>query len=148
MNSTDCLAPNAGELVSKTFDDEVIIINLVTGAYYSTTGSGALVWRAIEERKTEEQIAQLLSAAYEVTEDTAREDVARLLGELREENLVLTVAAAGPRAVAPPEPADPRRPYDVPAISAYRDMRDLLALDPPMPVLGDPPPDWDVDRER
>ena len=34
-------------------------------------------------------------------------------------------------------PAGVRLPYDAPMLTTYRDMADLLALDPPMPRLED-----------
>lgn len=146
MNELDRLAPNTDEVVAKTLEGEVIIINLTTGAYYSTAGVGAAIWQAIERRQSEPEIVSHLLRAYEVTEDTARADVARLLREFREEDLIVDMP--GDTAVILPETTpEVRQSYEAPVIDIYRDMRDMLALDPPMPVLGAPPPgSSDADR--
>lgn len=136
---------NGNEVVSKILDGEAVIINLTTGVYYSTAGTGASIWQWIEAGRSGEELAAALAASYEVDDETARRDVTRLLGELAAENLVtLDDPSPAPAPVTPPES---RRPYVPPALTIYRDMRDLLALDPPMPLAGPPPTDWRGDSD-
>ncbi len=61
------------------------------------------------------------------------------MGQLRTEKLVID--APQPTQTTGQEPAhtDPRLPYTAPALEIFRDMQDLLALDPPMPGLSDIP---------
>lgn len=147
MNTAAPLAPNASEIVAKSFDGEVIIINLVTGAYYSLAGVGATIWQAIENRLPGREILATVSAHYDVEPATATADLERFIAELRAENIV--VESEGEPLSTPPTAAanGPRVPYASPTLNAYRDMRDLLALDPPMPVLGEPA-DWDTPQDR
>jgi hypothetical protein len=69
----------------------------------------------------------------------AEANVRELLQELLQENLVIAsengVAAA---AQTPPQPGT-KLPYELPKLNIYRDMGDLLALDPPVPGLGETP---------
>lgn len=146
MSSTTRFAPNADEAVSKVFDDEVIIINLVTGAYYSTSGSGAAIWKAVEERRSVSEIVERIVGEFDVEADAARQDVERVLRELADE-LLIRPAGDEPSLPAPALAAAAKRAYVPPSVDIYREMRDLLALDPPMPVLGEPPLDWGADRD-
>ena len=144
---TQRISPNKNGAIGKILDGEAIIINLVTGSYYSTTGAGATIWQAIENRPTIPQIVALLTAEYDVDERVAREDVDRLLEELKREDLVLFEEMEAELHQAVPSSAA-RAPYESPVLTVYRDMSDLLALDPPMPVFGNVPKDWDGEPSR
>ena len=39
---------NRAQVIAELFDDEVVIINLDRGSYYSLEQAGLLIWRAIE----------------------------------------------------------------------------------------------------
>ena len=136
------ITPNTKEAVGKVLDGEAIIINLVSGAYYSTAGVGATIWQAIEKGWTVRQIVAVVVAEYEVEESVVRLDVDRLLGELSDEHLV-SFDDADEAEVHGAVSAATRRPYEPPVLNIYRDMSDLLALDPPMPAFGNPPGEWD-----
>jgi hypothetical protein len=143
MNHAERLIPNSEELVSKAFDGEVIIINLVTGAYYSTTGSGAVIWDAIECGASRDGVVARMENTFDGDGAAMAADVDRWLAELTAENLIRVSAdTASPIADAAGSATSPRQPYVPPVLSAYRDMRDLLALDPPMPVLGEASQEW------
>ncbi len=133
----DRLRPNADEVVSKVMDGEAIVIRLSDGVYYSLDRAGGLVWELIEAETSLADIAAHLAARYEVSVEGALRDVLRLAEELVRERLVSTADGAPPRSVAPTP--DVRAPYEPPLLAVYRDMGDLLALDPPAPGLKDIP---------
>lgn len=133
------LVCNTREVAVKVFDGEAIFINLSTGVYYSLDRVGATVWEMIAGHHTVAAMVDALTAQYEVSGDQARTDVERLLGELLQENLV-SVSTADPVPSTRSEPGpEPRAAYASPTLNVYRDMGDLLALDPPMPGLKDIP---------
>lgn len=145
---------NRDEAVGRILDGEAIVINLVSGAYYSTIGPGAVIWQGIEDGCTVDELVAAVTRAYDVGDEIARQDVERLVREMAAENLVRTeeatvtgaLASTSPGATSPSAPpASERAAYESPALHIYRDMSDLLALDPPMPVLGEPPADWEND---
>jgi len=132
---------NTREVAVKVFEGEAILINLSTGVYYSIDRVGATLWEMIAAHHTVEAMVHALTSRYEVSPEQARADVERLLDELLQENLVLLSSAdPAPRTPAEPGP-NPRAAYAAPTLTVYRDMGDLLALDPPMPGLDDIP--WD-----
>src|SRR3954471_16343547 len=88
---------------AKAFEDEVVIINTVSGRYYDLGGSGTLVWSLLERGASLAEVAQALSAAYGVSEATARDDSEALLERLLAEDLVVAdEAAAGSAGPAAP----------------------------------------------
>jgi hypothetical protein len=131
------LRPNEGEVAAKVFDGEAILINLSSGAYYSMAGVGGLIWELIERGHSLDEIAGVVGARYEVPTDLARADIERLADELVRENLVVAGATGSPGAPVVDPPDGPKLPYVSPTLNIYRDMGDLLALDPPMPALDE-----------
>lgn len=134
LNAHIPLRPNGDEVIGKVIEGEAILINLATGSYYALPGAGALVWGGIEDHCSAEEIAARLASQYEVTLDEARADVLALAGQLVEERIALCDGDARPPADAPAVAAS-RKPYTPPAMNVYSDMRNLLALDPPMPTI-------------
>lgn len=133
------LRPNAQEVAAEVIDDEAIIINLSNGIYYSMSKAGAIIWAGIERACTLEEIVTDIVARYEVSPEQAQADLDRLAGELLQENLVI-VASDETSVRRNPEPGlQEKLPYEPPRLNVYRDMGDLLALDPPLPTLKDIP---------
>jgi len=139
LNLHDRFQPREQEVASKVIDGEAIIINLANGVYYSIDKVGALVWELLQSGCTLEQVINTVTAQYDVTGEQAEANIRELVEELVQEDLVVSsengnVAAAEEIA----EGAD-KLAYDAPKLNIYRDMGDLLALDPPVPGLGDTP---------
>ena len=136
------LSPNKDEVAAKVMVGEAIMINLSNGTYYSMDGVGGAIWELIEREHSLQEMAAVLVARYDVETDGAQADVERLAAQLVEENLVLPYEGEPAQKEPPPE-LENNLPYESPSLNIYRDMADLLALDPPMPgfqepVWGDP----------
>jgi hypothetical protein len=133
----DHLHPNKEEVAAKVIDGEAILINLSNGIYYSLDNVGGLIWELIEGGSSLEAIVGAVRARYDISRAQAQADVERLAAELLQENLV-TVSSDG---ATPLEHRDQEQQsklsYAAPILNIYRDMGDLLALDPPMPGLAD-----------
>ena len=126
---------NKEEVAAKVMDGEAILINLSNGIYYSMDKVGAVVWELVERNFSPEEMVVSIVSRYEVETETAQADVERLLKELVDENLILAAdgVAGGDR--EQPGQVDTKGPYEPPQLNIYRDMGDLLALDPPTPGL-------------
>lgn len=132
--------PNGDELASTIIDGDAVVVNLATGVYYSLDDTAGAIWQMILEGRSLAGIAAGIAATYDTTVERAQADATGLLTRLLEENLITEVEATDDReAVGVQLPAESRRPYQPPELSAYTDMSDLLALDPPMPGLHDRP---------
>lgn len=120
-------------VAAEIIEGEAVIINLATGVYHSMDRVGARVWEALAAGWSVEEIAAALSQATGVPADAAAGDVARVLAPLVDEGLLAPGAPAAPATPLRFEPGE----YAAPALTSYRDMRDLLALDPPAPGLDE-----------
>jgi len=134
-----CFRPREEEVASKVIDGEAIIINLANGVYYSMDKVGALVWDRLQAGHTLDDVIAAVTGSYDVPREQAESNVRDLVQELVQENLVVATenGAAAPREKAMEQ--QEKAPYDIPKLNIYRDMGDLLALDPPVPGLGDTP---------
>lgn len=154
LKPTDRLRPDTHEIVAKVIDGEAMIMNVRSGIYYSLDGAGVTIWSAIERGRAVEQVARAVATRYDISLERATEDVVRLAGELLAEQIVAvrnnvnntpaegfadeqtptpnTSAADGGGGSGSKLPA-----YETPELQIYRDMGDLLALDPPAPSVLD-----------
>ena len=133
-----CLRPNENEVAAKVMDGEAILINLSNGIYYSMDKVGGLIWEMIEGKHSLETIVEVISRRYEVSSEQARTDVERLADELVQEGLVKAAEEEAPGGGSPSREFEQKLAYESPRLNIYRDMGDLLALDPPMPSLDTP----------
>ena len=128
------LRPNDEEVIGKVLDGEAILINLATGSYYAIPDVGAFIWQAIEEQCSLGEIAVRVNANYDVSLEQARADMLQFAARLMDENIVAPASDPPGDSAAPAPPAQ-RAPYAAPTLTVYSDMRNLLALDPPMPSV-------------
>lgn len=129
---------NTAEVAAKVIDGEAIIMNLSNGLYFSLADSGAVLWELLECGYSLDEMAQVLSDHYGADRSVVLEDTDRLVGELLEEGLVY-VDEAGRKEKEASVTAEAPSAYAAPVLNKYSDMADLLALDPPMPNLGEIP---------
>ena len=130
------LRRNEEEVAAKVMDGEAIIINLSSGCYYSMERTGGAIWEMVEAGYSLDEMVAELVRRYDVARAQAQADVQRLAAELLQEGLVTVADGKLP---PPPQQAvtAPPLPYEPPILNAYRDMADLLALDPPVPGFKD-----------
>jgi len=112
-------------------------MNVRSGIYYSTDGVGSFIWTRIEEGFSIEEIAHAVTAEYEVSLEQARGGVQRIISKLLDEGVVVPGIAPKGELNRPASCRGERRPYNDPCLTVYRDMGDLLALDPPAPSVLD-----------
>lgn len=129
------LCPNKEEITAKIIDGEAIIINISTGVYYSMDNVGAALWNMIEKEYTLQECITEIVNQYDVTNETAKTDAERLASDLLKENLVATLDNENHHGAKPELVQNPKSPYESPKLNIYRDMEELLALDPPTPGL-------------
>lgn len=129
------LQANPDEVAAKVVQGEAIIINLATGVYYSMDAVGAAAWSLLEATGDVERTVDALVAAYDVDAGQCRSEVQRLVGEILAERLLLPGDGPVPGGHVPAA-AGARQGWRPPVLNIYRDMSDLMALDPPVPGLA------------
>ncbi|MFZ0453088.1 MAG: PqqD family protein [Ignavibacteriaceae bacterium] len=136
--------PNDSEVASKIMDGEAILINLSNGTYYSMDKTASFIWSLISLEYDFGEILNKLNEVYDVNKDTIEKDIESLFENLINEKIIFPTDAASRTGDfdESPENAD----YERPELMIYNDMKDLLALDPPMPRLDDIP--WQNNSEK
>jgi hypothetical protein len=131
MSFDDRFRVNSPKVVHETIDGEVVIIHLDTGCYYSLDGVGAVIWDRLDHGASLGETGAWLGQQYPANQLEAESTVARLVGELQTENLI--VALNGPTA-SPNGRVESGAPLPVafqsPVLHKHTDMQDLLLLDP------------------
>jgi hypothetical protein len=113
---------NSSGVIHETIDDEVVIINLDKGHYYSLDGCGAWIWRALVAGLSPAAIVD----AFAGDQGAIGSGLSELIAELEAEGLIVT-ADAGDVTV---ELEAPTAPFEAVKLQRYSDMEELLLLDP------------------
>ena len=136
------------KVVHEAFEDELVIVNLDNGNYYTLSSVGADVWALLGAGATSEEIITAISAVYSGTPDTVREGVTQLVASLVAENLMLPAPTRTPEpssSILTPLEDGEQRVFETPVLQKYLDMQALLLLDPihevdeagwPLPQVG------------
>jgi hypothetical protein len=119
----------APQVVREVFDDEVIIINMESGNYFSLNTTGAYVWSLIEAGFSVDGIVGRVSRDFEGADAFAAPSVQALLDQMLGEGLIVTGAGPAPSPSSVANPAT-KRAFEPPTLAVYTDMQELLLLDP------------------
>jgi hypothetical protein len=139
LRLTDRLEHNQTEVAAAVIDGEAIYINLSNGTYYSADKIGAVICTFIEKKLSVDEMIQEIVRCYNVSATQAQEDLEKLLQEMIQEKLILFSDSQNHAGTYRIELSNGKMEYTAPKLFTYRDMGDLLALDPPMPGLTEIP---------
>jgi hypothetical protein len=119
-------------VIHEVFDDEVVIVNLESGRYYTMSEVGAGIWQLIRDGAAVEAICAAVNRQYDGAPAKMTAAVEGFLDELEREGLVVPAArdVATPYAPVSDEPGNQTRTFQPPSLHKYTDMEDLLLLDP------------------
>jgi hypothetical protein len=111
-------------------NDEVIIINLASAAYYSGSGTASDLWTLICQGASTEEATKLLASVYKGDEGAVARDVDACVAWLAKAGIVRTGDAQPAVETALSLPAGDRGEWTAPHFDEYLDMWDLLRFDP------------------
>lgn len=131
MNLSERFRVSGPNIVHEVIEGEVVIVNMNNGYYYSSENIGSVVWRMVEQGSTYGEIIAALAARYPGSSAEIERTTAQMIGELRDEGLIIGTEA-GPGGVVP---ADAFAGLDdsgfmPPQLHKHKDMQDLLLVDP------------------
>lgn len=136
MNFRQTYRMNGPAVVAEVFEDEIVIIHLDKGTYYSLTQSGALIWKLLHQGATVAEVITTVSASYGIDAESLGEAVQQFIQELSAENLLIADNAAthsnnhaGKKVNNMPF-VQGKQTFTLPRLNKYTDMQDLLLLDP------------------
>ena len=74
--------------MARELDDEVVILHVPSGEYFSLNPVGALIWSHLEQGSDTSAIVEAITTEFDVDEDTAARDLDTLLTQLAAADLV------------------------------------------------------------
>ena len=130
VNMNKAFEVNAPAVISEIIDGEAVMMNLSSGHYYSTEHSGAMIWGWIEKGRNRAELIALVERNFTALPVDYIAAIDAFVGELVAHELIREVSADG--AVAPPavSQANSLAAFENPVLNVYKDMKDLLLLDP------------------
>jgi hypothetical protein len=151
MTARDAFRLNGSQIIYENIDGELVLINMSKGSYYSTDAVGAQLWELIIAGCRVEEMQEHIHSRYEGEAAEIVRGIGDFLAELQREELI--VRDENPQGDGHPRPAaaSARTPFRPPVLNKYRDMEDMLTLDPiheveeagwpaPKPAEFPPPP--------
>jgi len=127
---------NSPDVIFEIFDDEIVLINLENGNYYSITNVAAIIWKHIGDGSFIGEIAKRISNAYQGERKEIEQAIISFLGELQQESLIRFVDVEESSGDLKPETignvgVEAQKPdFKAPVFDRFTDMQDLLLLDP------------------
>jgi hypothetical protein len=124
---------NSRRVVGEVFDDEVVVVNLENGNYYTLDSVGRVVWCCLQTAPTLDDLVAGLCASYEGTIEEIAASLHQLLETMVVEGVLVQTSAGsnGNQAAPMTVPESSGKPRFVPPVlTKFSDMQDLLLLDP------------------
>ncbi|MEL6920987.1 MAG: PqqD family protein [Pseudomonadota bacterium] len=115
---------NGAEIASEQFDDGVVIINFLTGRYYTLNASAEWIWTNLETATTS---SQLYAAFPSEPSNEITDHIDGFVITLLEFRLIAPSRERGDPDKAIAAPPDP---FVEPQIEAFEDLSELITLDP------------------
>jgi len=128
--SDACFRVNTPGVIYEQFEDELVAINLDTGAYHSLVGAAADAFLLLSEEATVEELSQALAQKYAAPAEQINAVLPAFINQLQTENLIKTVDVR--KRVTPLRVAGDQTgvPFVPPNVAAYHDLESLFLLDP------------------
>ncbi len=79
---------NESAVTWREVDSEIVALNVDAGVYFTLNGSGRLLWLALADSASVDELADLLVATYGVPEEQARLDASAFVDDLVGRSLV------------------------------------------------------------
>lgn len=115
--------PNEPNVISESMEDELVVINLESGFYFSLNRSAAAIWKQVEKGFSMEDILKSRKSSMKDDEEI-KHSIEAFFEFMREEKLIIPAEAPGE--TGRPETID----YEKPEIEKFSDMQEMLLLDP------------------
>ena len=93
--TTDTTLQRAGDFVTATVDDALVMMSLEKGAYYGLDDIGSQIWEMLDKPTRVDALCDGLVARYNVSRTQCEEDVLTCLQDLLDEGMVRIVPAEG-----------------------------------------------------
>ena len=76
------------QVMSRLVGDETVLLDLSSGIYFGLDGVGKRIWETVEEGRSLEETAMIITSEFEVDEAQAQADVIEFAKDLVERGLL------------------------------------------------------------
>ena len=135
MSPVRTFESNTPDVVYENFGDEVILLNLISGNYYSLNPVGMAYWELLSQGAPVHEVAELAASVYgqaserPIEASTVTEDLERLVTEFVAESLLRPSAKSRCARDITLQAALPKF-YSAPELSKFDEVAEMLLLDP------------------
>ena len=91
-------------IVAEVFGDEVVIVNLDSGIYYSLRNTAAQIWIRLQNQYSPDEILNDLNIMYSQNENGIQKDLENFITRLRTEELITETAENNHQPLPAPVP--------------------------------------------
>lgn len=74
-------------------DDEAVLLDLNSGAYYGLNHIGAQLLKELKAHNSIENAITLIAEQYQITDNSVKKDIDELIQQLLEQKLIVTIEA-------------------------------------------------------
>lgn len=130
---------NKPKVILESFEDEVVIVNLDSGNYFSLDKIGAQIFDLLESGASMIETAKAISGYYKGNQEFIEKEVSVFVDQLISEELIVPLATGnetGKTAIRSGintskfTPVNDVGIFESPVLQKYTDMQELLLLDP------------------
>ncbi len=82
VSSSTCRYRVSEAIVARVIAEEMVLLDLNSGIYYSLNGAGAFIWQQIEAGQRADEAVQAVTETYDVPHEVATADVLAFLEAL------------------------------------------------------------------
>lgn len=84
----DCTVKKTENFVETVVDDELVLLHIVNGQFYSLKDTGRTAWNLLDEHPRFGELVDAMRQTYDVDEETCRNELQKLIGDLAKRTLV------------------------------------------------------------
>jgi len=116
-------------IINDIFGEEVVLVNLQSGIYYSLRFSSAQIWKRIVSQYSIEEIIFDLMLIYNVDENILHTEIEKFVSILIENKIIKEVAITE-KIIIDNSLILEKIEFEAPIIEIFSDMQEILLLDP------------------
>lgn len=127
LNNRFCIFDR--NIISDLFGDEVVLVNLESGIYYSLRGSSAQIWIRIQNNYSIKELNEELGDIYQISSEELSDEINKFINNLIIHNLI-RIEITSEKIQIPLTPNRPKLEFNTPDLEVFSDMQEILLLDP------------------
>lgn len=116
-------------IISDVFGEEVVLVNLESGVYYSLKYSAAQIWIRLINQYSPTEILTDLIQIYQVDENDLMSDINLFFTQLLEDKIIKIASETEKKSIEFNSKGILVN-YTSPVVEAFSDMQEILLLDP------------------